>query len=111
MIICNNENELPLGCIDLYDYEPKHSRAGIGILIYDKKNRNKGFGSEALELMIKYSANTLNMKQLYCHIEEENESSLKLFKQFDFEIVGLKKDWRRRGNKWVNEYLLQLILK
>lgn len=111
MIICLNDNELPIGCIDLYDYEPKHSRAGIGILIYDKINRNKGFGSEALELMIEYSANILNMKQIYCHIEEGNESSLRLFKQFNFQIVGLKKDWRKRDDKWINEYLLQLILK
>ena len=111
MIICLNDTEIPIGCIDLYDYEPKHSRAGIGILIYDKNNRNKGFGKEALELMIKYSTKILNMKQLYCHIEEGNETSLSLFKQFNFQIVGLKKDWRKRGDKWVNEYLLQLILK
>ena len=38
-----NQNEI--GLIDLFDFDPANKRAGIGILIASKKNRQKGYGS------------------------------------------------------------------
>ena len=51
----------------------------------------------------------LHLHQLYANVSEHNVSSLKLFKKQGFKIVGLKKDWRFNGEKFSNEYLLQLI--
>src|SRR6187551_2114251 len=59
LIICDANNK-PVGCIDLFDFEPNHLRAGIGVLIADKTERRKGYASEALELLIEYCFLTLN---------------------------------------------------
>jgi diamine N-acetyltransferase len=98
-----------IGMIDLFDFDPLHHRAGIGILIDDKKREN-GYASEALDLLIQYAKNTLNLHQLYCNIEEGNEISLNLFCKKNFQKIGLKQDWNLRNGKWINEYLLQYIL-
>src|SRR6478735_2119992 len=39
------EKDVPIGMIDLFDYEPFHQRAGIGILIADEMNRNNGLAT------------------------------------------------------------------
>ena len=99
-----------IGSIDLFDFEPLHMRAGVAILIIEKE-RNKGYASEALHLMIDYALHTLNLHQLYCNIGSDNTNSLQLFKKKGFEMVGVKKDWLKRDDKWQDEIMFQLINK
>ncbi len=98
-----------IGAIDLYDFDPMHRRAGIGILISDEKHRNRGFASEALHLLINYSFSVLQLHQLFCYIDCDNKISIKLFEKFRFKITGEKKDWNRTPEGWKSEYMLQLI--
>lgn len=109
-LVISNYNDMALGMVDLFDFDFKNRRAGVGILIKDSENRQKGYGKEALQLLISYCKSHLDLHQLYCNISEENDKSLKLFKKEGFEIIGLKKDWNYINGSYKNEYLLQTIL-
>ncbi|MGO4910952.1 MULTISPECIES: GNAT family N-acetyltransferase [unclassified Leeuwenhoekiella] len=111
LVICKSDTNEPLGLIDLFDYEPKHHRAGLGILIFEDNQRRKGFGAEALQLIIQYSFKRLELHQLYANILETNTGSISLFENQGFTQVGLKKDWIRIAGNFENEYLYQLIKK
>ena len=50
LIISEVNKEDAVGAIDLFDFDPYHLRAGVGILIADEF-RNKGYAFEALELL------------------------------------------------------------
>jgi diamine N-acetyltransferase len=100
---------IAIGAIDLFDFDPFHLRAGIGILIAEKAQRRKGFASEALDLIIDYGFETLGLKQLYCNITENNSESLKLFISKGFIITGQKQAWIKSGENWLTEYFLQLL--
>lgn len=108
LVISNYENQA-LGMIDLFDFDFKNSRAGIGILVKESGNRQKGVGREALDLLVNYSFKHLNLHQLYCNITEHNKASISLFTNHGFEKVGLKKDWNLTNGIFQNEYLFQLI--
>jgi diamine N-acetyltransferase len=108
MVDTNDEEGLTVGCIDLFDFDPANRRAGIGILISEEA-RGKGYGREALELMIDYAFNTLNLHQLFCNILENNEQSIAMFKKAGFTEVGLKRDWTMVDGVWQNEFLFQLM--
>lgn len=97
-----------IGIIDLFDFEPIHRRAGIGIMIASQ-HQNKGFASETLDLIIGYSFNTLMLKQLYCNILPENTASIHLFTKYGFQLIGNKKDWLLIENQWRDEQMYQLI--
>jgi diamine N-acetyltransferase len=43
LVICGYEG-IALGLIDLFDFDPKHKRAGVGIVIVKEADRNKGIG-------------------------------------------------------------------
>ena len=107
-MISNYENE-SIGLIDLFDFDFKNKRAGVGILIKSEQNRQHGYGKEALELLINYSSNQLHLHQLYCNISENNNTSIKLFSNQGFKKIGLKKDWIYTNGAFKNEYLFQLI--
>lgn len=97
-----------IGTIDLFDFEPMHRRAGIGIFILESE-RNKGKASEAIDLLIDYCFNTLMLKQVYCNIATDNESSIHLFSKKGFELIGTKKSWLLISNEWLGENMYQLI--
>ena len=109
LIIELEKNKKPVGCIDLFDFDPHHKRAGIGILIADKSEQGKGYASAALILLIRYSFTTLCLNQLYCNITADNEASIRLFRKMGFIEAGLKKQWLNDSGVWKDEYLFQLI--
>ncbi|WP_044398724.1 GNAT family N-acetyltransferase [Lacinutrix sp. Hel_I_90] len=108
LVICSYDHET-LGMIDVFDFDAKNKRAGVGILVKEDENRNKGYGREALKLVTNYCFTHLNLHQLYCNISEENNNSIKLFSNQGFKSIGLKKDWNLNNGAYKNEYLFQLI--
>ena len=109
-LMISNNNHVAIGMIDLFDFDFKNKRAGIGIMVKESEDRKKGYGNEALELLTTYCKIHLDLHQLYCNISEENEASLSLFKKKGFKVIGLKKDWNYIKGTFKNEYLLQRIL-
>lgn len=108
LMICRNEDHKCIGSLDLFQFDPHHKRAGIGILI-DRAFQNQGFASEALDLLLNFSFKVLQLHQLFCNILSDNQVSLSLFQSRDFNIIGIKKDWRLINNEWVDELFLQKI--
>lgn len=106
LIITANDKEV--GVLDLFEYDQKNSRVGIGILI-DKKHRSQGFGKKAIKKAIKYCFETLFVHQVYCNIMISNPNSIKLFLSLGFELCGEKKDWIQTPQGWINENTYQLI--
>lgn len=98
-----------IGAIDLFDYEPMHNRAGVGIVIGDDSEKGKGFAGMALEALINYAFEVLQLKQLYCNIGVENVVSMQLFKKYGFQEIGIKKSWNKTANGYTDELLLQCI--
>lgn len=105
----HDTNEVRIGLVDLFDFDPKHKRAGIGIIILNPADRNKGVGAEALSLMIEYAFKILELHQVYANILEDNLASIHLFEKLGFEKVGVKKEWIRWGGKFKNELLYQKL--
>jgi diamine N-acetyltransferase len=102
------EKRKTVGIVDIFDYDPFHQRAGLGILIH-ADYRGKGHAKEALELTKSYLFDTLLLHQIYCNIQEENLISLSLFQKCGFEIIGIQKEWLRTKEGYKNVYLLQCI--
>jgi diamine N-acetyltransferase len=109
-LIIQNEKNQPVGAIDLFDFEPYHLRAGVGILIHEKENKNKGYASDALSALSDYALNTLGLKQLYANITEDNVISIKLFEKAGFKKSGVKKNWIKIADGWKNEFFFQKLL-
>lgn len=112
LIICKKkEPNCLLGTVDIFDYDPLHARAGIGILIADKKNRNKGIGHTALGIILDYCFRILQLHQVYCNINKKNKVSMSLFRTNGFLVCGEKKEWLKSPDGWEDEYTLQLLAK
>ena len=109
LIIQLKTDSRPVGAIDLFDFDPFHKRAGIGILIAEPSDRGKGYAREALATLMDYCFTVLSLHQLYCNISSDNNESMKLFAAAGFTKVGEKKEWLLKGQKYESEWLLQCL--
>ncbi len=108
MIETEEDQPVLVGMIDLFDFDPYHNRAGIGIML-NKEFEGKGYASQALELFVDYCFNTLGIFQLYSSITSNNNKSIKLFEKLGFEKTGIRKKWRKIGREYYDELFYQLI--
>lgn len=109
LMIQLKEESRPIGAIDLFDFDPYHKRAAIGILISAPEDRRKGYAAEALDLFISYGFGTLGLHLMYCSITSNNTASLNLFNQAGFKITGTKSEWTWDGERFLDEHFLQIV--
>ena len=109
LMIQLKSNHRPIGAVDLFNFDPHHHRAGIGILIAEPSDRRQGYAREALETMIAYCFDVLHLHQVYCNIAAGNSASIKLFEEAGFEECGRKKEWLFDGSKYEDELLFQRV--
>ncbi len=102
--------EKPVGLIDLFNYNPQHHRAGLGILVLPEY-QSKGIAQEAILLMFNYAFKLLQLHQIYVNVSSDNAVSIELFEKLGFEIVGNKQEWLYCKGAYKDELLLQFINK
>ncbi len=109
LMIVRQDDKQPIGLIDLYDFDPYHQRAGLGIMIHNTENRKQGYASSAIKLMLDYCFETLGLHQVYSSIPSCNIASLKLFEATGFTQTGHRKEWLKRGNEWEDVIYFQQL--
>lgn len=109
-LIIETTQRKPVGAIDIFDFEPFHMRAGVGIMIHKTEDRKKGYASDALSALFEYAYKILGLKQLYANITSDNWGSIQLFEKTGFKRCGTKKDWIRTFSGWKDELFYQKFL-
>lgn len=99
-----------VGTVDLFEYDPLHSRAGLGILIYGSENLRRGYARDAVETLCRYARERLRLHQLWCSVTANNTASLELFRKAGFIESGTKRDWLWSPEGYLDEILFQKIL-
>ena len=107
VIVDSDSNKL--GLIDLFDYEPKHARAAVGVVIIEEC-RGKGYAKEGLRLLEENVIQKLNLHQLYAGVSIENTPSRALFKAAGYIETAVKKDWSYYENQFHDEIIVQKLL-
>lgn len=96
------------GIIDLFNFDPFHNRAEVGIVIAEPFRKN-GIGTLALDLLVEHSFKFLGIHQLYAFIDITNEASRQLFNKCGFKENGCLKDWMRIGKTYRDVVIMQLL--
>ncbi len=81
-----------IGDIFISPVEKIHHKAFLGIAIGDPGNQSKGYGTEAMELMITYSFNTLNLHRIELSVYSFNQRAFKCYKKLGFIEEGRSRE-------------------
>lgn len=97
-----------VGMIDLFEFDPSHRRAEVGLVI-DFPFRRRGLAREALAVLIDYAGRILGLHQLYAHVSVDNVAARALFAECGFAEVAMLPDWMLSRGKYVDVCVCQCL--
>jgi RimJ/RimL family protein N-acetyltransferase len=99
-IALKNDDRL-IGTIGLSPADPRERKAELGISIGAKEEWNKGYGSEALILILRHGFETLNLNRISLRVYEYNARAIRAYEKTGFIGEGtLRQDAYRKGRFW-----------
>ncbi len=86
-----NENKLLIGNTNLKLSE-KNKKISLGIIIGEKKEWDKGYGTETMRLLIDFVFKKLKYNRLELDVYKENKRAIKVYKRVGFKKEGIKRE-------------------
>jgi len=90
-IIDNETNEL-IGNCGLGDMDHLNQTAEAGIFIGNKNFWDKGYGTEALSLLLDYGFKALNLHNIFLRVYSFNERGKRSYEKIGFKVIGRKRE-------------------
>lgn len=109
LVLCAQATREPVGTVDIFDFNPLHQRAGVGIMVLGQFRR-RGYARAALDLLVAYAWQVLRLHQIYCTISILNQPSVRLFKTSGFTKIGVRREWLRTAEGWQDVVEMQRLL-
>lgn len=97
-----------VGIVDLYDFDARNHRAGVGIYIA-AADRCKGYAKIALELLAAYARHHIGMHQLWAVVGMDNSPARRLFESAGYDACGRLRSWIRSGSSYADALMFQLL--
>ena len=109
LIIETDDRKANIGLLDLVNFDPRHQRAELGIIILNEY-RGMGYAHAAILKIIEHSQKYFHLRQIYAYIDVDNEKSLKCLESVGFQKTACLQDWFFHTDEYNDAYLLQLFL-
>ncbi len=84
-------NDEIIGEIVLNDISIPNKSAFMRMAIWQSEKRGLGYGSEALESIIKFAFNSLNLNRIELEVYEFNKHARRLYENLGFKTEGVKR--------------------
>jgi RimJ/RimL family protein N-acetyltransferase len=81
----------------------------VGIAIYDKKLWGKGYGTDALRVLIKFLFDELNVRKIMLNVYDYNERGISSYKKIGFVEEGRLRKQVYRGGKYHDSIIMGLF--
>jgi len=100
-IIKNKETDVVIGEIDLFGFQGKHCNSFVGISIGNPENWGKGYGTDAMRLVLKYGFTILNLHHVSLTVFEYNPRGVRSYEKAGFKMEGVQRQFLYRdGRRW-----------
>ena len=109
--IVKKENDELMGSIALENIDYKNGSATLGIFIGEENNLSKGYGSEAIKLLIEFGFKELRLHNIDLGVFEGNERAIKCYKKCGFVEYGRRHEALYRNGKYIDHIYMEIVNK
>lgn len=93
-----------IGSCGLFNLDDVAGTAELGIGIGDPAYRGKGYGREALDLLLDYGFRLRNLRRIWLRVNGDNERAIRTYR-----AAGFAEEGRQRGHVWSNGRYIDLV--
>ena len=108
-IICEKENDRPVGSVYFRDIDPVNKKAEYGIFIGEADAAGRGIGTEAAKLAVGYAGNVMKLHKLMLRVYADNYGAVKSYQNAGFVQEGCLKDEFYQNGKYRDLLLMAVI--
>ena len=103
------EPERLIGYICLPDPSYADRKAALSICIGEEADRGKGYGAEAIRLLLDYAFNTLRLHNIQLYLNGDNARALACYKKVGFKEFGRRRESKFHGGRYVDEIYMDIL--
>ena len=103
------ENDQLMGAIGLHDISVPHRHAELGICIGDKNCWSKGYGTEAIRLMLHYGFDQLNLHRISLFVLDFNTRAIRSYEKAGFKREGVLRDHGYENGEYRDDYFMGIL--
>ena len=103
-----NDGEL-IGGTDLTHIDSINRTASLGIIIGEKQHWSKGYGTEAIKLLVDYAFNVLNINNVMLEVVDFNARAQRCYEKVGFKIIGKRRKCTFLGGKYYDHIFMDIL--
>lgn len=103
------DGDIMVGCISLQNIDHRNRHAFIGIFIGEEEHRGKGYGAEAIRLILEYGFKILNLHSIQLSIHADNPAGIACFKKAGFRESGRRHEWIFKDGKYIDVIYMGIL--
>lgn len=103
------KNGEPIGNMNLKRIDYEQSKCELGIILVNDSVKGKGYGSEAVSLLINYTFNNLGLNKIYADTMGSNIKMQKIFSKLGFRFIDRVEHCYDMNGRWEDKlnYVLE----
>mgnify|MGYP000615538824 CR=1 FL=1 len=103
------DSETLMGNCGLLNIDQVHRTAELGIFLGEAERRGRGYGREAIELLLDYSFNLLNLHSIMLRVRSYNPMGIDCYRKIGFREIGRRRESVMVGGRYYDEIFMDIL--
>lgn len=103
------DNPRPVGEVVINDIDPDNHSGNIRISLFHEEDLNKGYGSEAIKLMVDYGFRELSLHRISLGVYNFNPRAIHVYEKIGFKREGVMRDALYWDGEYVDEIAMSVL--
>ncbi len=103
------ENWQRIGNLGLFSIDWRLGEAEVGIMIGAKEHWNKGYGTEAMLLLLRHAFETLNLHRVFLRVFENNLGAIRSYEKAGFVHEGRLRDANFQDGEYKDVLMMSIL--
>lgn len=99
----------PIGNCGYHDINWRNASGEVGIFIGEKNQWNKGYGFEALHLLMKVGFETMNLHRIWLRVMDNNPRAIRCYEKLGFIHEGRFRDGEYHRGQYIDMLLMSML--
>ena len=108
-IFCSQETDAPLGDVVLNSIDHGNRSCNMRVATFREEECGKGYGTEAIRLMLGYGFGTLNLHRIDLEVYAFNERAIRSYEKIGFKREGVKRDALYYNHQYVDAIVMSML--
>jgi len=83
--------------------------AEFGIMIGDKSCWNKGYGTDAVRLLVQHGFNILNLNRIFLHVFDTNPRAIRAYEKAGFTLEVRERQAEYKNGRYIDVLLMSIL--